>query len=286
MPENDASANMTDEERSLDLPAQMFRSGENPEPTTLVMERRVVGPVNVDARFTVVDDLAVFEGDIVLGSPDDVRSGDELARAIIIVGERFRWPRGVVPYAITDEVVRPRVEAAIAHWQQHTPFRFVVRTNQRNYISFERHNGCWSRVGRQGGKQVISLAAGCSVGAAIHEIGHALGLWHEQSRSDRDDFIEIVWENIDPQQRHNFDKHVLDGDDLGPYDYGSIMHYPATAFSINGQPTIRARGGQPIGQRNGLSAGDIAGIKLAYPNLSWPTADAATGRPGTAPRPG
>jgi hypothetical protein len=64
---------------------------------------------------------------------------------------------------------------------------------------------------------------------------------------------------------HNFDQHIVDGDDIGPYDYGSIMHYPATAFSRNGQPTIVAKNGAPIGQREGLSAGDIAAMQALYP---------------------
>ena len=75
---------------------------------------------------------------------------------------------------------------------------------------------------------------------------------------------------------HNFDKHILDGIDLGDYDFGSIMHYRATAFSINGQPTIRVKGGKPIGQRNGLSAGDITAARLMYPNLDWSKHTATT----------
>jgi hypothetical protein len=81
------------------------------------------------------------------------------------------------------------------------------------------------------GQQTISLGAGCTTGSAIHEIGHAVGLWHEQSREDRDLFVTINWQNIEPGKEHNFDQHITDGDDIGTYDYGSIMHYPRTAFS-------------------------------------------------------
>lgn len=253
----------------FDLPAGMFRVGEQVEVTTLQMQRKLFGLQNVDVKFTDLDGLAVYEGDIVLGETEQVRGVDDpVPLGIGIVGEEFRWPGGVVAY-VTEEVLRPRVEAAIEHWRQHTPFRFVEHTDEADYLSFKRLNGCWSRVGRRGGEQVISLGSGCGVGAAVHEIGHALGLWHEQSRSDRDQFIEVVWANIDPAQQHNFDMHVQDGEDLGDYDYDSIMHYPATAFSVNGQATIRAKGGAPIGQRNGLSNGDIAAVKMMYPDLAW-----------------
>jgi len=256
---------------SLDLDAAMFRSGTTVKQTTATMARRLKGVLNRQMKYTEIGNQAIFEGDIVLGTIAEIQAAEAAAdsRGIGIIGANFRWKDGKVPFVIGDEGVRARVEAAVAHWQQRTPFTFVAHTNEPDFVSFQALDGCFSRVGRQGGVQVVSIGTGCTAGSAIHEIGHSLGLWHEQSRSDRDNFIQIVEANIDPMFLSNFDKHVLDGEDLGPYDFGSIMHYPATAFSVNGQPTILAKSGAPIGQRDGLSKGDLAGIRLMYPQLDW-----------------
>lgn len=222
-------------------------------------------------QYAVIDGLAMFEGDIVLGTVEEMQrqsnsvkdaavANDMVVQGVVLTGDQFRWPNCEIPFEIDANLPdQQRVTDAIAHWQANTNYRFIRRTNQADFVRFVPGSGCSSNVGKRGGPQNVTLGSSCTVGNTIHEIGHVVGLWHEQSREDRDQFVTINWQNITPGFEHNFNQHITDGDDVGAYDYGSIMHYPRTAFSRNGQDTITpTQAGAQIGQRNGLSAGDIA----------------------------
>jgi hypothetical protein len=230
----------------------------------------------------LVDRKLVFEGDIVVGDLDEVDSSKDghsksgPRESIGITGAQYRWPSGRIPYAIlntlyttpNDPVIPDaRVVAAVQYWNNNLPGLLVPWTDETDYIMFRRAGGseCSSEhVGKHGRVQYINISEACSFGNIVHEIGHAAGLWHEHTREDRDNYVTILWENIqtDPDMRDQFTKHVNDGDDIGAYDYGSIMHYGRFAFTGNGQATIQTiPAGIPIGQRLALSAGDIAGVK-------------------------
>ncbi|MBP2833014.1 M12 family metallopeptidase [Aquimarina sp. U1-2] len=214
----------------------------------------------------------IFENDMLSTAPQKLvleEGEDPSAKSVGRTGGR--WPNNTVYYTIDSSLPKQyRVSDAIAHWEANTSLRFIRRTNQRNYIRFRKGSGCSSSVGMIGGRQNINLADGCSTGSTIHEIGHAVGLWHEQSRADRGNWITIQWQNIESGKSHNFQTYAQRGRDGDEYtnslDFGSIMMYSSKAFSKNGQRTITKKDGTGYStQRRGLSSGDLAGIRQMYP---------------------
>lgn len=231
--------------------------------------------INIGTRIITYEEkngYAIVEGDILLGSLKELQQKGAIITPKL---EGTHWPHGIIPYELDEELPlknKLSVYQAIDHWQQHTPLKFIELTSKNraefnDSIIFEPASGttCSSYVGRKMGKQKILLSTRCTTMNTVHEVGHALGLWHEQSRGDRDFFVHIAWENIEEQSKFNFNQHLNNGTDYKEYDYESIMHYGPYAFSKNGHPTIiPLMEGVEIGQRIGLSEKDIAVIKAMY----------------------
>lgn len=223
-------------------------------------------------RYQEVDGMAVAEGDILLGTAAEIEAaaaGKPLPRGASIylnsLGQPNNWPDGVMYYEIAAGFPNPqRVLDAIEHWNSRTPLKIVPRTGQPNFVRFVTGSGCSSFLGMIGGAQTIQLASGCSTGSVVHEIGHAFGLMHEQARLDRDTWLTVKYENIDSTAFSQYHQRRLSRDQ-GYYDYGSIMHYSRVGFSIDGRSTLETvPPGIPIGQSNGLSAGDIDAVTRLY----------------------
>ncbi|GAV05054.1 hypothetical protein RvY_15240-2, partial [Ramazzottius varieornatus] len=168
------------------------------------------------------------------------------------------WPRGIIPYTIDsyfDWPERELIQSAMSDIEQRTCVRFIEYPTSSRYVYHKdvvrivkEGRVCSSFVGRMDiGEQELTLASGCLklMGEVQHELLHALGLYHEQSRMDRDEYVHIIWDNIlrghDYDMSSQFEKYESKTFGL-PYDYESIMHYGHNYFSRAAHlPTIVPR---------------------------------------------
>ncbi len=206
-----------------------------------------------------------YDGDINLGTLDKVsqQAADPSARDA-------KWPNSTIPYVLSSS--HPRYEVikkGIEEMNKKTNICLVPRTDQVDYVEFVSKGGNWSDLGRVGGRQEISIINKV-VGTVCHELMHALGFYHTQSREDRDNYVNIYMSNVQKGFESNFQKESDKASNLGVYDYGSCMHYHAKSFAIDNKiNTIslkNAKGDEDkiMGQRDSMSHMDIINISEVY----------------------
>lgn len=193
------------------------------------------------------------------------------------------WPNSVVPYVIAS--AHPKnadIIAGITELNNRTNICVIPRTTETDYIEYVYTAGkCGSSyIGKVGGRQIVEIGNLCANtrGSVMHETMHAMGFYHEQSRDDRDTYVTVNTANITAGNSHNFDKYnqsiwhyfFPEGQNIGAYNYNSIMHYGRTAFGRtdsagNTLETITPTSSSAhIGQRDSLTVGDINSINRLY----------------------
>lgn len=186
-----------------------------------------------------------------------------------------RWTLGIIPYRIPEghfsESELAKIQSILDEYNTITclQFRPMVDTDENFIDIVASYAGCWSSVGMEGGAQVLNLQLPHCIryGTIRHELMHAIGFEHQQSSSNRDQFLKINWENIADKKKHNFVKYPASRvQNFGlDYDYNSIMHYSGVAFSKNGQPTMEPRkDGVTLVRKHNFSEGDLIKLENMY----------------------
>jgi hypothetical protein len=220
---------------------------------------------------------AVFQGDMLLDHVSPLPDGTtrRLQPGVGIAYGQYFWPfnaQGVaqIPYIITSSA--DQLGAALTAYN--TTFggviQFVQLGSQPDYVNFDFDQGngsgqCESYVGRIGGEQTVGGSHTCSLGTLLHEFGHVTGLYHEMSRPDRNNFITFNTANVIKGSEDNF---AILGDnyqDLGLFDYSSVMMYIPFAFTRNGGPVLDTiPAGMALSNLIGYTAGDIDTVRRLY----------------------
>lgn len=191
------------------------------------------------------------------------------------------WPNGVIPLEFTSGVTPTQMTqfyAACAEWTARANVTCRPRSGEPQFARVTKEPGCSSYVGTTAsGPSFINLADNCWAGKTIgHELGHLLGLLHEHQRSDRDEYLTILWQNV-PSGLEFLLAPFVNSENRSPYDFESIMHYPpggvgAPLRTLQAKPQYAAHNDSMGGWGRTPTALDGIALSAIYgpPTGSWP----------------
>lgn len=233
-------------------------------------------------------DYYIFQGDIFLDKKDIESQPKDSLAMITASAARIdkRWPGNNVYYTVSGEGISNNdlelLKECIKEIEDNTYLTFYKRVGEPNYINIDFINSTEFKaysnfIGMKGGRQEIRITKGAwRRGTIIHEICHALGLYHEQCRVDRDKYINVLFNNIPEKDLYQFKTYREighNGTDVGEFDFTSIMLYGSTYIykdEKSGEEKeifamCKKDGSTFYPQNYGLSSGDVEGLMVAQP---------------------
>ena len=233
--------------------------------------------LNNEAFIKIIEDVALTGGDQIVGFIKSDQDFDEDGFYKTKVEDSLLWTDSIVPFGYAKgfpHELKDRVERAMAYFNQETGVRFVEFNESQDedavVFTFRPKLPCSSFVGRIGGLQQIFLNFDCGYQTVLHEIMHALGFVHEQQLPYRDNFVNILWENIEEDSLYNFTQvpevWVKHYQGIGmDFDYQSVMIYSDKTFAQPGLKSMSSTTEALISPTSqGLSKIDLGRLSILY----------------------
>ncbi|XXY46111.1 M12 family metallopeptidase [Sorangium sp. So ce269] len=231
----------------------------------------------------------------------DEEASDQIASAdaalVRVGGDKF-WPDSNFRFCFASDILgtlppawEATVRSSLANMRRRLPVTFteidctptgLPGADPTSYVLFKRDyddsGANSSETGFAGGVEYIRFFDAPDERTATHEILHALGMYHEQSRSDRENYVNINGSCIDDDKDDNYDEKD-DSITSGVYDYKSIMHYQTGLWCDSARPswcmipngrggtvcaTITKKDGTPIEVNSEMSREDINSMFYMY----------------------